>query len=248
MKNRKNKDNYGNLVSLLLLGGITGGIIGFASGLGFNKLSFIKLEINNIISLTSFAVRLIYVILFFTAIFLFRDAKKLYQAYQKDDSSEELYVSINKKHDYSLIFNSLSSILCFFCIVLSANHLADFKFATVLLFLFDIAMTFVVIFLQGRLMKFYSDVRQIDIPLFPTVKELSNNILQQDEAELLNEYKSSFTIVMSLSGYVLPTIEIMLFIYSVLTRSIPFLGLIIVTIIHLYIILMQFKSVRDYYK
>ncbi|MBJ8349631.1 DUF3169 family protein [Streptococcus zalophi] len=248
MKDRKEKEHYGNLVSRLLLGAFFGGIIGFASGFVFDKISFLELEINNIISLMSFTVRFIYIILFFIAIFLFRDAKRLYQDYQKDDSSEELYITINKKGAFSLIFNSLTSILCFFCIILTANHLADFKLVALLLFLFDIIMTFIAIFFQGRLMKFYSDVRQIDIPLFPTVKEVTNNILQQDEAELLNEYKSSFLIVMSLSGYVLPAIEILLFIYSVLTRSIPFLGLIIVTVIHLYIMLMQFKSVRDYYK
>ncbi|MGT2771789.1 DUF3169 family protein [Streptococcus marimammalium] len=244
----KNKKKYGNLVSSLLLGGVVGFIVGFSSELINDKIFFTRIDIDSIIDITSFVIRSIYTILFFIAIFLFRDAKRLYQDYQKDDSSEELYITINKKGAYSLIFNSLTSILCFFSIVLSANHLLDFKFVTILLFLFDIVMTFIVIFLQGRLMKFYSDVRQIDIPLFPTVKEVANNILQQDEAELLNEYKSSFTIVMSLSGYVLPAIEILLFIYSVLTRTIPFLGLIIVTVIHLYIILMQFKSVRDYYK
>ncbi|MCU9533939.1 DUF3169 family protein [Streptococcus sp. CSL10205-OR2] len=248
MNVNKKKDSDRKRVSRLLIVLLLGGIVGFVSGLYSDKFISITFNITNIIDMLAFTIRLIYIILFLIALFLFRDAKRLYQDYQKDDSSEELYITINKKSAFSLIFNSLTSILCFFCIILTANHLADFKFVTILLFLFDLVITFIVIFLQGRLMKFYSDVRQIDIPLFPTVKEVTNNILQQDEAELLNEYKSSFLIVMSLSGYVLPAIEILLFIYSVLTRFIPFLGLIIVTIIHLFIILMQFKSVRDYYK
>ncbi|MCR8968020.1 DUF3169 family protein [Streptococcus zalophi] len=238
MKIRKKK------VFIYTISLLVGFLVGFIMiGLDSNHWQF-NFDIDSCIHTVSFIIRVIYIFIFFIGIFLFHKAKKLYKLFEKDDSSDQLYVSVNKSRDYGMVFSTIALIFCLFTMILSASSSSYYPFWL----FFDLLFIIGINLLKIKSLQLYATIRSIVFPHYPTVNELTNNILQQDEAELLNEYKLSFVIIMNLSGYILPAIEMILFIYSLITKSLPFSGLIIVTVIHLYIMSMQFKSVRDYYK
>lgn len=72
--------------------------------------------------------------------------------------------------------------------------------------------------------------------------------MQMDEAELEANYKISFEIVMNLSGAILPGIYLALFFLSLYLQKVELSGLIVAAVIHLYIMVMQFKMTKAYYK
>ncbi|BAQ24725.1 membrane protein [Streptococcus troglodytae] len=101
---------------------------------------------------------------------------------------------------------------------------------------------------QSYILKVYNRIRDIKMPLVPTLKELKHNVMQMDEAELETNYKMSFDIVMNLSGAILPAIYLILFFWSFITQEVELTGILVATSIHLYIMIKSFKMTREYYK
>lgn len=106
------------------------------------------------------------------------------------------------------------------------------------------------LFLQSQkyLSKTIAIVRQFDLALFSTPKDILNYINSYDEGERQANLEQSFRILFQLNQYVLPVLYIFLFFISVLTGEIQLLAFLLVGVIHIYIGVMQLPMVKRYFK
>ena len=101
---------------------------------------------------------------------------------------------------------------------------------------------------QKSLSKTIAIVRQFDLALFSTPKDVLNYINSYDEGERKANLEQSFRILFQLNQYVLPVLYIFLFIISFLTGEIQLLAFLLVGAIHIYINVMQLPMVKRYFK
>ena len=233
----------------VLIGGVLGGILGFFMGY-FNIVEKgLPFSQETVINLLVPSLRIIYVLSALVSIFYTMQVKKVYRFYNPDDdSSEDSYRLMNLKYAYALTFLGISIVLSLVSLVLSMGYISNINFAGISLPIIDIVFILVLSTFQIYLLKLYKAIRGIEIPLVPNLKELKNNIMQKDEAELKANYESAFDIVMNLSGAILPTIYFALLILSILSRRVELTGILVAAVIHIYILLMQFKMSKQYYK
>lgn len=101
---------------------------------------------------------------------------------------------------------------------------------------------------QKSLSKTIAIVRQFDLALFSTPKDVLNYINSYDEGERKANLEQSFRILFQLNQYVLPVLYIFLFIISFLIGEIQLLAFLLVGAIHIYINVMQLPMVKRYFK
>lgn len=246
MKNRKLK-----FVLILLASTIGGGILGFLGAyFGIEKID-LGITQDMVHSVLSPLAKISAIISLLIGLSLFYSGKKeykLYEEYENDDDSEELYRSLNRKHAKTSIFLGMASIFAIFGIFSSLSIFFQSDGTIMTVPFLDFIILMITQFVFVRLMKFYGKIRGIEVPNNLTLKELKNNILQMDEAELEVNYKLSFDIVMNINGIILPLIYVGLLLLSIFTKRVELTGIAVAAIIQLYIIVMQFKMVKDYYK
>ena len=101
---------------------------------------------------------------------------------------------------------------------------------------------------QKSLSKTIAIVRQFDLALLSTPKDVLNYINSYDEGERKANLEQSFRILFQLNQYVLPVLYIFLFIISFLIGEIQLLAFLLVGAIHIYINVMQLPMVKRYFK
>lgn len=248
MKNRpKRKNSFVRFLKQVLIGALLGGVLGFVAV--FLSESSLLSNSSAVISAEKVAVgihvvsRFLVLVLIILSLMVIAYIRKYLPHYQKDmsDDSEELYRSLNRKYSYGVIFTGTASVLT----ILNVLLMLSFKSTQPFL---DFAVLILVIMLQAYLLKLYGRIKGVKVPLFPNLKELKSNILQMDEAELEAEHQNAFEIVMNLSGAILPSIYVILFFISLLTGRVELTAMLVAAFIHLYIMLMQFKITKAYYR
>ncbi|MEY8700357.1 DUF3169 family protein [Streptococcus ferus] len=248
MKNRpKRKNSFVRFLKQILIGALLGGVLGFVAG--FLSESSLLSNSSAVISAEKVAVgihvvsRFLVLVLIILSLMVIAYIRKYLPHYQKDmsDDSEELYRSLNRKYSYGIIFTGVASVLTMLNILLMLSFKSTQPFL-------DFAVLILVIMLQAYLLKLYGRIKGVKVPLFPNLKELKSNILQMDEAELEAEHQNAFEIVMNLSGAILPSIYVILFFIVLLTGRVELTAMLVAAFIHLYIMLMQFKITKAYYR
>lgn len=248
MKNRpKRKNSFVRFLKQILIGALLGGVLGFIAG--FLSESSLLSNSSAVISAEKVAVgihvvsRFLVLVLIILSLMVIAYIRKYLPHYQKDmsDDSEELYRSLNRKYSYGIIFTGVASVLTMLNILLMLSFKSTQPFL-------DFAVLILVIMLQAYLLKLYGRIKGVKVPLFPNLKELKSNILQMDEAELEAEHQNAFEIVMNLSGAILPSIYVILFFIVLLTGRVELTAMLVAAFIHLYIMLMQFKITKAYYR
>lgn len=248
MKNRpKRKNSFVRFLKQVLIGALLGGVLGFIAG--FLSESSLLSNSSAVISAEKVAVgihvvsRFLVLVLIILSLMVIAYIRKYLPHYQKNmsDDSEELYRSLNRKYSYGVIFTGTASVLT----ILNVLLMLSFKSTQPFL---DFAVLILVIMLQAYLLKLYGRIKGVKVPLFPNLKELKSNILQMDEAELEAEHQNAFEIVMNLSGAILPSIYVILFFIVLLTGRVELTAMLVAAFIHLYIMLMQFKITKAYYR
>lgn len=248
MKSRpKRKNSFVRFLKQILIGALLGGVLGFIAG--FLSESSLLSNSLAVISAEKVAVgihvvsRFLVLVLIILSLMVIAYIRKYLPHYQKDmsDDSEELYRSLNRKYSYGVIFTGTASVLTMLNILLMLSFKSTQPFL-------DFAVLILVIMLQAYLLKLYGRIKGVKVPLFPNLKELKSNILQMDEAELEAEHQNAFEIVMNLSGAILPSIYVILFLISLLTGRVELTAMLVAAFIHLYIMLMQFKITKAYYR
>ncbi len=176
-----------------------------------------------------------------------RKFHSLYQEEIDDDLNETYYVQMYRNLEFGNITSNITSVAILLALVISGSEVIVLDVSRIT---FSLSFLELVLFLQSQkyLSKTIAIVRQFDLDLFSTPKEVLNYINSYDEGERKANLEQSFRILFQLNQYVLPILYIFLFIISFLTGKIQLLSLLLVGAIHVYINVMQLPMVKRYFK
>ena len=176
-----------------------------------------------------------------------RKFHSLYQEEIDDDLNETYYVQMYRNLEFGTITSNITSVAILLPLVISGSEVIVLDVSRIT---FSLSFLELVLFLQSQkyLSKTIAIVRQFDLELFATPKDVLNYINSYDEGERQANLEQSFRILFQLNQYVLPGLYIFLFIISVLTGEIQLLAFLLVGAIHIYINVMQLPMVKRYFK
>ena len=176
-----------------------------------------------------------------------RKFHSLYQEEMDDDLNETYYVQMYRNLEFGNITSNITSVAILLALVISGSEVIVLDVSRIT---FSLSFLELVLFLQSQkyLSKTIAIVRQFDLELFATPKDVLDYINSYDEGERQANLEQSFRILFQLNQYVLPGLYIFLFIISVLTGEIQLLAFLLVGAIHIYINVMQLPMVKRYFK
>jgi len=176
-----------------------------------------------------------------------RKFHSLYQEEMDDDLNETYYVQMYRNLEFGSIAFNITSVATLLSLFISLNEVIILNTSHQT---FSLSFLLFVVFLvaQKSLSKTIAIVRQFDLALFSTPKDVLNYINSYDEGERKANLEQSFRILFQLNQYVLPVLYIFLFIISFLTGEIQLLAFLLVGAIHIYINVMQLPMVKRYFK
>ena len=176
-----------------------------------------------------------------------RKFHSLYQEEIDDDLNETYYVQMYRNLEFGNITSNITSVAILLALVISGSEVIVLDVSRIT---FSLSFLELVLFLQSQkyLSKTIAIVRQFDLDLFSTPKDVLNYINSYDEGERQANLEQSFRILFQLNNYVLPVLYIFLFIISFLTGEIQLLAFLLVGAIHIYINVMQLPMVKRYFK
>ena len=176
-----------------------------------------------------------------------RKFHSLYQEEIDDDLNETYYVQMYRNLEFGNITSNITSVAILLALVISGSEVIVLDVSRIT---FSLSFLELVLFLQSQkyLSKTIAIVRQFDLELFATPKDILNYINSYDEGERQANLEQSFRILFQLNQYVLPVLYIFLFFISCLTGEIQLLAFLLVGAIHIYINVMQLPMVKRYFK
>ena len=176
-----------------------------------------------------------------------RKFHSLYQEEIDDDLNESYYVQMYRNLEFGNITSNITSVAILLALVISGSEVIVLDVSRIT---FSLSFLELVLFLQSQkyLSKTIAIVRQFDLELFATPKDVLNYINSYDEGERQANLEQSFRILFQLNQYVLPVLYVFLFIISFLTGEIQLLAFLLVGAIHIYINVMQLPMVKRYFK
>ena len=176
-----------------------------------------------------------------------RKFHSLYQEEMDDELNETYYVQMYRNLEFGSIAFNITSVATLLSLFISLNEVIILNTSQQT---FSLSFLLFVVFLvaQKSLSKTIAIVRQFDLALFSTPKDVLNYINSYDEGERKANLEQSFRILFQLNQYVLPVLYIFLFIISFLTGEIQLLAFLLVGAIHIYINVMQLPMVKRYFK
>ena len=246
----KKKNKRGLLLFLMsvVLGGFLGGFVGMfkAGAESYEVILDVKVLIPWI-STICLLLGFISVLLTFNFLKKSRKFHSLYQEEMDDNLNETYYVQMYRNLEFGSIAFNITSVAISLSIFLSLNEVVILHTGHQT---FSLSFLAFVLFLsaQKSLSKTIAIVRQFDLALFSTPKDILNYINSYDEGERQANLEQSFRILFQLNQYVLPVLYVFLFIISVLTGEIQLLAFLLVGAIHIYINMMQLPMVKRYFK
>ena len=244
------KKNKGGLLFLMsvVFGGFLGGFVGMFKAA--TESHEIILDVKVLIPWISAICLLIGFISMFLTFNFLKKSRKFHSLYQEeidDDLNETYYVQMYRNLEFGNITSNITSVAILLALVISGSEVIVLDVSRIT---FSLSFLELVLFLQSQkyLSKTIAIVRQFDLELFATPKDVLNYINSYDEGERQANLEQSFRILFQLNQYVLPGLYIFLFIISVLTGEIQLLAFLLVGAIHIYINVMQLPMVKRYFK
>ena len=244
------KKNKGGLLFLMsvVFGGFLGGFVGMFNAA--TESHEIMLDVKVLIPWISAICLLIgFISILLTFNFLKKSRKfhSLYQEEMDDDLNETYYVQMYRNLEFGTITSNITSVAILLALVISGSEVIVLDVSRIT---FSLSFLALVLFLQSQkyLSKTIAIVRQFDLALFSTPKDVLNYINSYDEGERQANLEQSFRILFQLNQYVLPVLYVFLFIISFLTGEIQLLAFLLVGAIHIYINVMQLPMVKRYFK
>ena len=176
-----------------------------------------------------------------------RKFHSLYQEEIDDDLNETYYVQMYRNLEFGSIVFNIASVAILLALFISASELIVLDVTHITL---SLSFLELVLFLQSQkyLSKTIAIVRQFDLELFATPKDVLDYINSYDEGERQANLEQSFRILFQLHQYVLPTLYFLIALFSLLTGEIQLLAFLLVGAIHIYINVMQLPMVKRYFK
>ena len=250
MKKKKKKQKKGALLFLMSI--VLGGFLGMFVGMfkADAESNGIMLDVKPLIPwLSAISLLLAVIILFLTFNFLKKSRKfhSLYQEEMDDDLNETYYVQMYRNLEFGTIAFNIASVAISLSIFLSLNEVVilhtDHQTFSLSFLVFVLSLI-----AQKSLFKTIAIVRQFDLALFSTPKDVLDYINSYDEGERQANLEQSFRILFQLNQYVLPGLYFLIALFSLLTGEIQLLAFLLVGVIHIYIGVMQLPMVKRYFK
>ena len=244
------KNKKGGLLFLMsvVLGGFFGVFIGMfkARAESYEIILDVKVLIPWI-SAICLLIGFISILLTFNFLKKSRKFHSLYQEEMDDDLNESYYVQMYRNLEFGTIAFNIASVAISLSIFLSLNEVVilhtDHQTFSLSFLVFVLSLI-----AQKSLFKTIAIVRQFDLALFSTPKDVLDYINSYDEGERQANLEQSFRILFQLNQYVLPALYVFLIIISFLTGEIQLLAFLLVGAIHIYINVMQLPMVKRYFK
>ena len=244
------KNKKGGLLFLMsvVFGGFLGGFVGMFKAA--TESHEIILDVKVLIPWISAICLLIgFISILWTFNFLKKSRKfhSLYQEEMDDDLNESYYVQMYRNLEFGSIAFNITSVATLLSLFISLNEVIILNTSHQT---FSLSFLLFVVFLlaQKSLSKTIAIVRQFDLALFSTPKDVLNYINSYDEGERKANLEQSFQILFQLNQYVLPGLYILIVLFSLLTGEIQLLAFLLVGAIHIYINVMQLPMVKRYFK
>ena len=146
-----------------------------------------------------------------------RKFHSLYQEEMDDDLNESYYVQMYRNLEFGSIAFNITSVATLLSLFISLNEVIILNTSHQT---FSLSFLLFVVFLlaQKSLSKTIAIVRQFDLALFSTPKDVLNYINSYDEGERKANLEQSFQILFQLNQYVLPGLYILIVLFSLLYR------------------------------
>ena len=237
---------------LFLMAVILGGFLGMLAGMfkAYTENYGSILDVKTVIPwISSICLLLGFISMFLTFDFLKKSRKfhSLYQEEMDDDLNETYYVQMYRNLEFGTIAFNSAGVAIFLALFISGSEVIVLDVSRIT---FSLSFLELVLFLQSQkyLSKTIAIVRQFDLELFATPKDVLNYINSYDEGERQANLEQSFRILFQLNQYVLPGLYFLIAIFSLLTGEIQLLAFLLVGAIHIYINVMQLPMVKRYFK
>ena len=244
------KKNKGGLLFLMsvVFGGFLGGFVGmFKAATESHEIILDVKVLIPWISAICLLIGFISILLTFNFLKKSRKFHSLYQEEMDDDLNETYYVQMYRNLEFGNITSNITSVAILLALVISGSEVIVLDVSRIT---FSLSFLELVLFLQSQkyLSKTIAIVRQFDLELFATPKDVLDYINSYDEGERQANLEQSFRILFQLNQYVLPALYVFLIIISFLTGEIQLLAFLLVGAIHIYINVMQLPMVKRYFK
>ena len=176
-----------------------------------------------------------------------RKFHSLYQEEMDDDLNETYYVQMHRNLEFGTIAFNIASVAILLALFISGSEafVLNRSHLTLSLSFLGLVLIFSV---QKYLFKTIAIVRQFDLAIFSTPKDVMDFINSYDEGERQANLEQSFRILFQLHQYVLPALYFLIALFSLLTGEIQLLAFLLVGVIHIYIGVMQLPMVKRYFK
>ena len=232
----------------VFFGGFLGGFVGMfkAGAESYEVILDVKVLIPWI-STICLLLGFISVLLTFNFLKKSRKFHSLYQEEMDDNLNETYYVQMYRNLEFGTIAFNITSVAISLSIFLSLNEVVILHTGHQTFSLSFLAFV-LLLAAQKSLSKTIAIVRQFDLALFSTPKDVLNYINSYDEGERQANLEQSFRILFQLHQYVLPALYVFIIIISFLTDEIQLLAFLLVGAIHVYINVMQLPMVKRYFK
>ena len=237
---------------LFLMAVILGGFLGMFAGMfkAYTENYGTILDVKTVTPwISSICLLLGFISMFLTFDFLKKSRKfhSLYQEEMDDDLNETYYVQMYRNLEFGTITSNITSVAILLALVISGSEVIVLDVSRIT---FSLSFMELVLFLQSQkyLSKTIAIVRQFDLALFSTPKDVLNYINSYDEGERQANLEQSFRILFQLNQYVLPGLYFLIALFSLLTGEIQLLAFLLVGAIHIYINVMQLPMVKRYFK
>ena len=244
------KKNKGGLLFLMsvVFGGFLGGFVGmFKAATESHEIILDVKVLIPWISAICLLIGFISILLTFNFLKKSRKFHSLYQEEMDDDLNETYYVQMYRNLEFGNITFNITAVAILLALFISGSEVIVLDVSRIT---FSLSFLELVLFLQSQkyLSKTIAIVRQFDLALFSTPKDVLDYINSYDEGERQANLEQSFRILFQLNQYVLPILYVFLFIISFLIGEIQLLALLLVGAIHVYINVMQIPMVKRYFK
>ena len=232
----------------VFFGGFLGGFVGmFKAGAESYEVILDVKVLLPWISAICLLLGFISVLLTFNFLKKSRKFHSLYQEEMDDNLNETYYVQMYRNLEFGTIAFNITSVAISLSIFLLLNEVVILHTGHQTFSLSFLAFV-LLLAAQKSLSKTIAIVRQFDLALFSTPKDVLNYINSYDEGERQANLEQSFRILFQLHQYVLPALYVFLIIISFLTGEIQLLAFLLVGAIHIYINVMQLPMVKRYFK
>lgn len=112
----------------------------------------------------------------------------------------------------------------------------------------DFLFLILLIVVHSTVLKLTQKVRNYKLSAFATVKEIKGYVDSLDEGERQSNLERAFLTIFNLNQIVLPALYLVVYFISIVSQTQQLVAYLVVAAIHIYINLVQIKSIRAYFK